>query len=59
MLSASGKYNTVKANSPNRDSIPLETHTIRLKPTDPVSVKTPFGEMNIPDPEKGIYQVFI
>ena len=36
--------------SPNRDSMPLPTQTTRLSPTEPVSAKTPFGEMNIPEP---------
>ena len=41
-----------KMTSPNKDSIPLPTQTIRLSPTDPVSVRTPFGEINMPEPEK-------
>ena len=41
-----------KVTSPNNDSIPLPTQTIRLSPTDPVSVRTPFGEINMPEPEK-------
>lgn len=37
---------------PNRERIPLAAHTIRLSPTEPVSVSTPFGDIKIPDPEK-------
>ena len=36
--------------SPRRDKIPPAPHTIKLSPTDPVSVRTPFGEIKIPDP---------
>ena len=35
---------------PRRDKIPPAAHTIKLSPTDPVSDRTPFGEIKIPDP---------
>ena len=46
------KRNKKKVIIPNKDSTPLETHTIRLKPTEPVSVNTPLGEIKIPEPVK-------
>lgn len=38
------------ASLPIRDSMPPAAHTTRLRPTDPVSWRTPLGEMKIPEP---------
>jgi hypothetical protein len=35
---------------------PLPVHTTRDNPTDPVIRRTPFGDINIPEPEKQHYR---
>jgi hypothetical protein len=39
-------------NLPSRATNPLVTQIVKLKPTDSVYFKTPFGETNIPEPNK-------
>ena len=39
-------------NLPRVDSSPHPIHTIMLRATDPEFCKTPFGEINIPEPKK-------
>ena len=35
---------------PIRARTPHPSHTIKLRPTEPVLIRTPFGDINIPEP---------
>jgi hypothetical protein len=44
--------NTMLRNIPSKETNPHATHIMRQRPTDCVPRKTPFGETNIPEPDR-------
>ena len=61
LLPATETHNTTHSeeseetkNLPNMDKTPQAVQIIRLRPTEPVSSSTPFGDTNIPEPENDV-----
>ena len=41
----------IQSSLPARETTPQMHHTIKHNPTDPVFVRTPFGDTKIPEPK--------